>query len=58
MGTKTIGLLSLNNNKKKQKKLVKHSSWRGIIKGMREVSGANGKGGILRRLETGGEGQG
>ena len=45
MGTKIIGLLSLKNNKKKQKKLGKHSSWRGIMKAMREVSGANGKGG-------------
>ena len=52
MGTKIIGLLSLKNNKKKQKKLGKHSSWRGIMKAMREVSGANGKGGILRRLHT------
>ncbi len=53
MGTKKIGLLSLKNNKKKQKKIVKHSSWRGImLKAMREVSGAKGKGGILRRLHT------
>ena len=52
MGTQKIRLLSLENNKKKQKKLVKHSSWRGIMKAMREVSGANGQGGILRRLHT------
>ncbi len=52
MGTKIIGLLSLKNNKKKQKKIVKQSSWRGIMKAMREVSGAKGKGGILRRLHT------
>jgi hypothetical protein len=42
MGTQIIGLLSLENNKKKQKKIVKHSSWRGIIKAMRRVSGAKG----------------
>ncbi len=52
MGTKIIRLLSLKNNKKKQKKIVKHSSWRTIMKAMGEVSGANGKEGILRRLDT------
>jgi hypothetical protein len=41
MGTQKIRLLSLENNKKKQKKLVKHSSWRGIMKAMRVVSGAS-----------------
>jgi hypothetical protein len=52
MGTPKKMLLSLKTNKKKQKKLVKHSSWRGLMKAMREVSGANGKGVILRRLDT------
>ncbi len=42
MGTKIIRLLSLKNNKKKQKKIVKHSSWRGIRKALRRVSGAIG----------------
>ena len=47
-----VRLLSLKNNMQKQKKIVKHSSWRGLMKAMREVSGANGKGVILRRLDT------
>ena len=53
-----IRLLSLKKTMQKKEMAVKHSHWRGLRKGLREVRGGNRLGGIQRRHETLREGEG